>query len=92
MGLFIEGNTPDHNLADMSGNVWEWTRSLYRDYPYKTNDRREDLNTCEGRRVVRGGSWHLGLHDARCACRNYYFPGARFSGLGFRLSCASPIR
>ncbi len=92
VGLFIEGNTPDYNLADISGNVWEWTRSLYRDYPYVVDDGREDPNDGESRRVVRGGSWYLDQRFVRCAFRANYFPDSRYDHLGFRLSCVSPIR
>jgi formylglycine-generating enzyme required for sulfatase activity len=43
----------------MAGNVWEWTRSLYLDYPYDPADpKREDLMAGDDvSRVVRGGSW-----------------------------------
>lgn len=91
VGLFIEGNTPDNDLADISGSVWEWTRSLYHKYPYETNDGRENPNDSKSRRVVRGGSWFNGPRRARCACRGGYFPDLRDNNLGFRLSCVSPI-
>ncbi|MBE2270802.1 MAG: SUMF1/EgtB/PvdO family nonheme iron enzyme, partial [Anaerolinea sp.] len=41
---------------DLSGNVWEWVSSLYRDYPYTATDRREDLDS-RATRVLRGASW-----------------------------------
>ena len=42
-------------LADMHGNVAEWTRTAYRPYPYKADGR--DDPAAVGERVVRGGSW-----------------------------------
>jgi len=44
------------------------------------------------RRVVRGGSWNDEPRDARAAYRNNSAPDYRFSNIGFRLACSSPIR
>jgi formylglycine-generating enzyme required for sulfatase activity len=43
-------------LHDMHGNIAEWTRSLYKPYPYVADDGRNDVGA-EGRRVLRGGSF-----------------------------------
>jgi len=56
VGVFPGGETPEE-LADLTGNVWEWTGSLYQPYPYRADDGREDPEPAEGRRAVRGGSW-----------------------------------
>ena len=72
----------------MAGNVWEWTHSLMKDYPYKSNDGRED-ESASGYRVLRGGCFFYSDWSARCAFRvvssfvvfHYY--------LGFRV-VASP--
>jgi formylglycine-generating enzyme required for sulfatase activity len=48
---------------DMIGNVWEWTSSVFEDYPYDPNDGREqDSDDTSVRRALRGGS--LGSADA----------------------------
>jgi formylglycine-generating enzyme required for sulfatase activity len=74
---------------DMSGNVWEWTSSLYKNYPYDATDGREDL-TATGSRVLRGGSW--GGSDSnffRGAIRNYGSPSYSNGLRGFRCARSS---
>lgn len=76
----------------MTGNLWEWTASLYRPYPYHPNDRHEDAESAEDLRVMRGGSWLACRIRCRCASRGYGHPGDRNDGVGFRLCCAPPVR
>ena len=78
-----EGDSP-FGCADMAGNVWEWTSSLYRPYPYDTNDGREDLGNSI--RVLRGGSWANAASYARCASRVGCSPVSRSFDSGFRLA------
>ena len=47
------GATPQ-GIHDLAGNVAEWTSSLYRPYPYRNDDGREDPGA-DGERVTRGG-------------------------------------
>jgi formylglycine-generating enzyme required for sulfatase activity len=88
--LFPGGDTPD-GLVDMTGNVWDWTSSLYRPYPYEATDGRENPITGDGRRVVRGGSWGYYQVLARPAYRLRSDPDDRGGNVGVRLVCSSPI-
>lgn len=91
VGCFAEGASP-FGCEEMSGNVWEWTRSLGGEdvlepsflYPYVSTDGREDLKA-PSERVLRGGSWFLDSSFARCASRDSRDPGFLFEGFGFRV-------
>jgi len=82
------GDSP-YGCADMSGNVWEWTRSVKKAYPYKAEDGREDEKTTESR-VLRGGSFDNYLRNARCAIRSWLGPLYFNRDDGFRV-VVSPI-
>ncbi len=91
VGCFPGGGSP-YGVEDLSGNVWEWTRSLYGEYPYVPGDGREDLEAGrEVRRVLRGGAFFDVAGGVRCAYRVRLDPSYRSWFSGFRL-VASPVR
>lgn len=67
---------------DMSGNLLEWTSSLYVDYPY--GDGHESNSDISNPRVLRGGSFSYSSNGLRSAVRFGSFPDDGSSGLGFR--------
>lgn len=83
-----QGDSP-YECADMIGNVWEWTSTLYNEYPYQPDDGRENIGS-SGIRILRGGSFDLNRGLARCAYRYRAYPDAFDGGLGFRV-VVSPI-
>jgi formylglycine-generating enzyme required for sulfatase activity len=94
VGCFPSGATPQpEGVMDLSGNVWEWTRSLWRDvkgkeygYPYNATDGRENLEAPDSiYRVLRGGAFWVDLRLARCAARGRGDPYSRGDGVGFRV-------
>ena len=90
MGCFPAGASL-YGVEGLSGNVWEWTRSLYKDYPYDPRDGWEDLEAGqEVRRVLRGGTFDDEAWRVRCASRFRYSPLSRFMYSGFRV-VASPV-
>ncbi|HIQ21330.1 MAG TPA: hypothetical protein EYH34_08875, partial [Planctomycetes bacterium] len=76
-------------LYDMHGNVWEWTRSDYRPYPYDDNDGRNALDPHTDK-VVRGGSWRDRPARARSSFRLAYRPYQRVYNVGLRVICEAP--
>ncbi len=84
---YSPGADSPYGVGDMVGNVWEWTSSLYRPYPYDANDGRESLEA-EGWRVLRGGSWLNDLARACCTARldgDFLF----FNNVGFRCAISA---
>jgi formylglycine-generating enzyme required for sulfatase activity len=77
------GDSP-YGVADMVGNVWEWCSSLYKPYPYQSDDGREDLKA-EGSRVVRGGAFFSNRWGARASDRYNIHPYARYDRFGLRV-------
>lgn len=71
-------------LHDMHGNVAEWTASLYRDYPYASDDGRNDQEL-SGKRVVRGGSWYDRPKLCTSSFRRAYRDYQKVYNVGFRV-------
>ncbi|MEZ4868843.1 MAG: SUMF1/EgtB/PvdO family nonheme iron enzyme [Caldilineaceae bacterium] len=87
VGVYHQGRTDD-GLHELAGNVYEWTLSLYRPYPYQPTDGREEIED-EGLRVLRGGSWYVDRTNVRCAYRDRDLPWNGSNNYGFRLARAS---
>jgi serine/threonine-protein kinase len=89
VGSFPRGASP-YGALDMAGNVWEWTSTLVRPYPYNANDGREVLQenpNVGGERVWRGGPWSDGVWWMRSALRYRSKDWYWYFNLGFR--CAA---
>ena len=76
-----------YGLLDMSGNVWEWTRSPYRPYPF--DEDRGDLDA-DALWVMRGGSFTDPARNLRATTRGGADPGARRPFIGFRVVLSPP--
>ncbi len=90
IGQRPKGASP-YGVLDMAGQVWEWTRSIPRPYPYEPRDGREKLTPEEGR-VARGGNSSSGDDDITAASREFVAPWRAATGhayLGFR--CAASV-
>ena len=78
-----QGDSP-YGVADMAGNVWEWTSSKFLGYPYDPDDGRESP---EGNdvRALRGGAWAGSADWVRCAYRLGFSPDFGYVAYGFRV-------
>jgi formylglycine-generating enzyme required for sulfatase activity len=85
VGVFPRGQSP-FGCDDMAGNVFEWTRSIYRSYPYVPSDGREASDGSDVR-VNRGGGWNSVRRVTRCAIRgDMCEPECYDEDLGFRVT------
>lgn len=75
---------------DMAGNVWEWTGSVYRSYPYSMDD--ESLSGSESPDFysLRGGSWNTDSQYINMITRNRAPVHGSANDIGFR--CAMDYR
>jgi formylglycine-generating enzyme required for sulfatase activity len=94
VGCFPAGASP-YGVEDLSGNVWEWTQSLWGkdraepgfSHPYDPTDGREDLDD-NGLRVLRGGAFNFYERFVRCASRYRSIPNNFFNDFGFQVVVA----
>jgi len=100
VGCFPDSGSP-YGVEEMSGNVWEWTRSLWGEdlgtpqfiYPYQEADGRERLSAgVDVHRVLRGGAFGGYDRGVRCAVRVRNNPDLGGNLIGFRvLVSPSPL-
>lgn len=93
VGSFPDGASP-YGVLDMSGNVWEWTSTIYDQdafpYPYDAADGREDLTDGVALRVVRGGSFGYVPEGVRVSFRFRFGTNFLINDVGFRVVVRPP--
>jgi formylglycine-generating enzyme required for sulfatase activity len=74
-------------LYDTHGNAWQWCADRYGEQYYAKSAIDDPTGPDSGdHRVLRGGSWINGPHNARSAIRNGFAPDGRIISAGFRVA------
>jgi formylglycine-generating enzyme required for sulfatase activity len=85
VGCFPAGTSP-YGILDLSGNVWEWTRTGFQE---SYEDYQPNLPVKDSA-VVRGGAFDDSVGVVRCTVRDWGYPYDRYDVFGFRVVCGSP--
>jgi len=94
VGRYSPQGDSAYGCADMAGNVWEWTISLWGKslnlpdfaYPYNPRDGREAIEANKNiHRIWRGGALNSLSTQIRSTYRNRFTPDLRDWCLGFRV-------
>ncbi len=87
VGNYSPGGDSPYGLADVVGNIWEWTASEWSLTVDLAATTHVDLKGSDKeRRVIRGGSWDSDRVAARCAFRAMSSLTERKIDLGFRVA------
>ena len=89
VGSFMADRTTD-GIYDLAGNVMEWTRSGYQDYPYRADQR--ELPYVQTQYVVRGGAFLSPRQHLRASDRRGYDSSDRSSTVGFRVVISRDVK
>lgn len=84
-----KGQPNQLGIFDLEENVWEWSSSLYRPYPYVASDGREDTGA-PGLRVLRGGGYVEWAAWLDSGVRHSERPNRRLGSNGMRLARSIP--
>jgi toxoflavin biosynthesis protein ToxD len=85
VGSYSPGGDSIYKIADLVGNVWEWTSSFLIPYPYQPRLDRDNPGKPQ-KCVVRGGAWYYSHKLSRCSAREGVLPTFLSPSLGFRLA------
>ena len=96
IGYYSPNSDSFYGLADMVGNIWQWTGSLWGKspeapdfaYPYDPRDGREDVEA-KGFRILRGGPFDFKGRAVPCTTRVKDLPLSRFKTYGFRVASSA---
>ena len=81
---FPEGKSP-YEIADLAGNVWEWTADWFSEDAYRDNVRKNPIGPAQGAlKIIRGGAWNDTGSYLRSASRFARYPEEGTNDLGFR--------
>ena len=86
VGCFQASASP-YGILDMCGNVWQWTSSADKSYPYNKDDGRENIaDNWKAKRILRGGAYPVSRNIAQSSYRLSQPPQELCDHFGFRLA------